>query len=116
MTLPTHIFDLPIELLHEVYRQLDLKSIFAIGVTCKYFMETMQKFEELHPAHMKRLRNPTHAGVHYTDDEEDIDYEYGMGLSSDESDDISFDVHSWGGDYEDDPGDFDDYMMHGDPL
>lgn len=75
MPFPTHIFDLPRELIFELLKRMDLGSIDNMERTCCYFKETVKDFKSSHRDVMTKKFFSERANIESSDDDDDYYYE-----------------------------------------
>lgn len=100
---PTHIFDLPPELINELMSRMDRSTRYQFGGTCRYFRKLYKDYET------------KHSFIPYSDDEDSFDYDCDTdsdsytGVNRYGFVDEDFDRLSFGSNYESD--DDDDFII-----
>lgn len=78
----THLFDLPPELLYEIFKRLDISSIDRVSQTCKFLKDQVTTFKDVHKDYishlLKNVANPAdyEADDDWYDDYSDDDHSY----------------------------------------
>lgn len=88
-SLGAHIFDLPSDILFEILKRLDTKSIQNLSLTCKYLQERVDEFSDVFKELMAiKAASERAKPAGYSSDEDEDDYASWNedGFSQDEDD------------------------------